>query len=212
LPLYFFLKIWDISRENVQLNCKSWFSWIFNFFRVAYFGNISLDMPLVLKKRIKTRGQDWACKMRERVCRSREKTWLQKIRPRKTYAQCTKLLKKKSCSIMYLFFKFLFSMKTRKVERVTCSLDSHFFQVECSSNQFIRNVREKSKEKIADKLHSCRTDYSQVTQRWAKRGHAYRDYARGRLIDILLASLTAHAWPRETHIHTHASSISLSEN
>jgi len=52
---------------------------------------------------------------------------------------------------MYLLFKFPFSMKTRKAEQVTCSLDSHFFQVECSSNQFIRNVWEKSKEEIAEK-------------------------------------------------------------
>jgi len=140
--------------------------------------------------------------MRERVCRSRGRDLITENSTKKSVCPLHKVIRERSCSIIYLLFKFLFSMKTRRAERVTCSLDSHFFQVQCSSNQFIRNVREKSKEEIADKLHSRRTDCSQVTQRWAKRGHAYRDYARGRLIDILLASLTAHAWPRETHIHT----------
>lgn len=76
--------------------------------------------------------------------------------------------------------------------------------------------RRNRKKRHRDKLRSRGTDYSRVTQKWAKHGHANR-VTRGRLIDILLASLTAHARPRK-NTHTHACflflflSVFLSEN
>jgi len=46
---------------------------------------------------------------------------------KKSVCPTHKVIRERSCSIMYTC-KFLFSMETRRAERVTCSLDSHFFE------------------------------------------------------------------------------------
>jgi len=71
-------------------------------------------------------------------------------------------------------------------------------------------MREIERRDIANKLPSRGTDYDQVIQRWAKRGHAYR-VTRERLNRHFISepdgSCTAE---KKKHIHTEIFSFSLS--